>query len=129
MSESLPINDPVLVFATVAMLILLAPIVMGRWRMPGMIGLLLAGALLGPNALGVLARDQSFVLFGAVGLLYIMFTEALEIGTAVRIRDPAQQQLVYRRCTAAPSRGADARSGLPDHLPGRAASGGCRGGQ
>ncbi len=83
MSESLPINNPVLVFAIVAMLILLAPIVMGRWRMPGMIGLLLAGAVLGPNALGVLARDQSFVLFGAVGLLYIMFTAALEIDMAV----------------------------------------------
>ena len=79
MSESLPINNPVLVFAIVAMLILLAPIVMGRWRMPGMIGLLLAGAVLGPNALGVLARDQSFVLFGAVGLLYIMFLAGAEI--------------------------------------------------
>ncbi|THF67201.1 cation:proton antiporter [Pseudothauera nasutitermitis] len=83
MSEYLPITNPVLVFAIVAMLILWAPIVMGRWRMPGMIGLLLAGAILGPNALGVLARDQSFVLFGTVGLLYIMFIAALEIDMAV----------------------------------------------
>lgn len=65
------------------MLILLAPIIMGHWRLPGMVGLLAAGALLGPNALGVLARDQSFVLFGTVGLLYIMFTAALEIDMAV----------------------------------------------
>ncbi|THF65312.1 cation:proton antiporter [Pseudothauera rhizosphaerae] len=83
MTDHLPINNPVLVFAIVATLILLAPIVMGRWRLPGMIGLLLAGAILGPNALGVLARDQSFVLFGTVGLLYIMFTAALEIDMAV----------------------------------------------
>jgi Kef-type K+ transport system membrane component KefB len=83
MNELLPIDDPVLVFAIVAALILLAPIVMGRWRLPGMIGLLAAGALLGPNALGVLARDQSFVLFGTVGLLWIMFTAALEIDMAV----------------------------------------------
>ncbi len=83
MSDLLPIQDPVLVFALVAALILLAPIVMGRWRLPGMIGLLLAGAVLGPNALGVLARDQSFVLFGTVGLLYIMFSAALEIDMAV----------------------------------------------
>ena len=83
MNELFPISDPVLVFAIVAALILLAPIVMGRWRLPGMIGLLAAGALLGPNALGVLARDQSFVLFGTVGLLYIMFTAALEIDMAV----------------------------------------------
>ncbi|HRP23461.1 cation:proton antiporter [Thauera sp.] len=83
MSNYLPIEDPVLVFALVAFLILLAPIVMGRWRLPGTIGLLLAGAILGPNALGVLARDQSFVLFGTVGLLYIMFSAALEIDLVV----------------------------------------------
>jgi len=83
MTDLLPVKDPVLVFALVALLILLAPIIMGRYRLPGMIGLLLAGAVLGPNALGVLARDQSFVLFGTVGLLYIMFTAALEIDMAV----------------------------------------------
>jgi Kef-type K+ transport system membrane component KefB len=83
MPLTLPVQDPVLVFAMVAALILLSPIVMGRYRLPGMIGLLVAGALLGPNALGVLARDQSFVLFGTVGLLYIMFTAALEIDLAV----------------------------------------------
>lgn len=83
MSDLFPIQDPTLVFALVAALILLAPYLMGRWRLPGMIGLLLAGALLGPNAFGVLARDQSFVLFGNVGLLYIMFSAALEIDMAL----------------------------------------------
>lgn len=83
MFDALQVSDPVAVFALVAFLILLAPIVMGRWQLPGTIGLLLAGALLGPNALGVLARDQSFVLFGTVGLLYIMFTAALEIDMVV----------------------------------------------
>ncbi len=83
MGNSLPITDPVLIFAIVSGLILLAPIVLGRWRLPGMIGLLIAGALLGPNGFGVLARDMSFVLFGTVGLLYIMFTAALEVDMAV----------------------------------------------
>jgi Kef-type K+ transport system membrane component KefB len=78
-----PIQDPVIVFALVAFLILISPIIMGRWRLPGMVGLLLAGAILGPNALGILARDQSFILFGTVGLLYIMFSAALEIDMAV----------------------------------------------
>jgi Kef-type K+ transport system membrane component KefB/nucleotide-binding universal stress UspA family protein len=82
-TDLLPIHDPVLVFAIVATLILLAPIIMERWRLPGMIGLLLAGAVLGPNALGVLERDQSFVLLGTVGLLYIMFSAALEIDISV----------------------------------------------
>ncbi|MFN3312334.1 MAG: cation:proton antiporter [Hyphomonas sp.] len=79
----LPITDPVLIFAIVAGLILLAPIILGRWRLPGMIGLLIAGALLGPNGIGLLARDTAFVLFGTVGLLYIMFTAALEVDLAV----------------------------------------------
>ncbi|MCU0730227.1 MAG: cation:proton antiporter [Hyphomonas sp.] len=83
MELNLPVTDPVLIFAIVSGLILLAPIVLGRWRMPGMIGLLIAGAVLGPNGLGVLARDTSFVLFGTVGLLYIMFTAALEVDMAV----------------------------------------------
>jgi Kef-type K+ transport system membrane component KefB len=82
-TDWLPIHDPVLVFAIVATLILLAPIVMERWRMPGMIGLLIAGAMLGPNAFGVLERDQSFVLLGTVGLLYIMFAAAVEIDLSV----------------------------------------------
>jgi Kef-type K+ transport system membrane component KefB len=78
-----PIRDPVLIFAIVLVLFLASPIVMGRVKLPGMIGLLLAGAILGPQALGVLARDASFILLGAVGLIYIMFTAALEIDLTV----------------------------------------------
>lgn len=81
--QGLPVQDPVLVFAIVAMLIVLAPIVMARWRLPGMVGLILAGAVLGPHAAGVLANDASFLLFGTVGLLYLMFGAALEIDGAV----------------------------------------------
>ncbi|MDP2716602.1 cation:proton antiporter [Rheinheimera sp.] len=79
MTEFFPITNPVIVFALVASLILLCPLLLARYRLPGMLGLLFAGALLGPNALHVLARDQSFILFGTVGLLYIMFIAALEI--------------------------------------------------
>ncbi len=78
-----PLNDPVLIFAIVLVLFLTAPMVMKRFNLPGMIGLLLAGAILGPHALGILARDSSFILLGAVGLTYIMFTAALEIDLTV----------------------------------------------
>lgn len=77
--EQFPIRDPVLIFAIVLILFLASPLVMNRFRLPGMIGLLLAGAILGPHALGILARDSSFVLLGSVGLIYIMFTAALEV--------------------------------------------------
>lgn len=77
---------------------------MGRWRLPGTIGLLLAGAILGPNALGVLARDQSFVLFGTVGLLYIMFTAALEIDMMV-LKRSKHHSLIFGLLTFAVPQG------------------------
>jgi Kef-type K+ transport system membrane component KefB len=77
------INDPVVIFALVTLLILGTPFAMAKIKMPGMVGLLLAGALLGPNALGLLERDSSFILLGKVGLIYIMFTAALEVDLGV----------------------------------------------
>lgn len=81
--QTFPIRDPVLIFAIVLLLFLVSPMLMARLKLPSMIGLLLAGALLGPHALGLLARDASFVLLGAVGLIYIMFTAAVEIDLSV----------------------------------------------
>src|SRR5690606_35531270 len=81
-------------------LMLGAPMLMARFNLPGMIGLLLAGAVLGPNGLGVLARDQSFILLGAVGLLYIMFTAALAVDSAAvtryRVHGAAVGLLTFR---------------------------------
>jgi Kef-type K+ transport system membrane component KefB/mannitol/fructose-specific phosphotransferase system IIA component (Ntr-type)/nucleotide-binding universal stress UspA family protein len=77
-----PITDPVVLFAAVAVIILVAPLLAARAKLPGMIGLILAGALLGPNALDWLARDQTIVLLGTVGLLYIVFMASLEIDLA-----------------------------------------------
>lgn len=80
---TLPVRDPVVVVAIVAGVIVASPILLARYRIPGIIGVLVAGAVLGPNALGVLARDQAIVLLGTMGLIYIMFTAALEIDLAV----------------------------------------------
>lgn len=76
---ALPISDPVLTFAIVMLIILIAPLVAQRLRAPGVIGLILAGILFGPNALGILDRNDTIVLLGTVGLLYIMFIAGLEI--------------------------------------------------
>jgi Kef-type K+ transport system membrane component KefB/mannitol/fructose-specific phosphotransferase system IIA component (Ntr-type) len=76
---ALPFTDPVLVFGTVMLLILLMPLAARKIGLPDIIGLLAAGILIGPHALGVLARDQSIQLLGKVGLLYIMFLAGLEI--------------------------------------------------
>lgn len=76
---SLPFSDPVLVFTLVLLIILLAPLLLNRVRIPTIMGLLVAGALVGPFGLNLLLRDASIILFGTVGLLYIMFLAGLEI--------------------------------------------------
>ncbi|MCB1160757.1 MAG: cation:proton antiporter, partial [Leptospiraceae bacterium] len=78
-SLQIPIQDPVLLFTLVLFIILISPYVLKFFRMPGLIGLIISGMILGPHASGILERDQSIVLFGKVGILYIMFTAGLEI--------------------------------------------------
>lgn len=75
----LPLSEPVPILAAVMAVLLIAPLVAERWRVPGAVGLLLAGVVLGPNALGVLARDETIQLLGTLGLLYIMFIAGLEM--------------------------------------------------
>lgn len=76
---TLPFSDPVLIFTVVLFIILLAPTLFARARVPGLVGLIVAGILVGPNGFNLLQRDASIVLFGTVGLLYIMFLAGLEI--------------------------------------------------
>jgi len=76
---SLPLNNPVIIFSLVLFIILFAPILLKKIKIPHIIGLILAGVAVGPYALNLLRRDSSIVLFGTVGLLYIMFLAGLEI--------------------------------------------------
>ena len=76
---SLPLQNPVIIFSLVLFIILFAPILFEKIRIPHIIGLILSGILIGPYGFNLLMRDSSIVLFGTVGLLYIMFTAALEI--------------------------------------------------
>uniref|UniRef100_UPI0030DCD893 cation:proton antiporter domain-containing protein n=2 Tax=Oculatella sp. LEGE 06141 TaxID=1828648 RepID=UPI0030DCD893 len=73
-----PITDPVAVFLVIMAIMLVAPLLFERLRMPGIIGLILAGVIVGPYGLGVLERDSTIVLLGTVGLLFLMFLGGLE---------------------------------------------------
>ncbi|MDO5570127.1 MAG: cation:proton antiporter [Bacteroidales bacterium] len=75
----IPFTNPTLIFFIVLSIILLAPIALNKIRVPHIIGLLLAGVIIGPNGTGILLRDTSFELFGKVGLLYLMFLAGLEM--------------------------------------------------
>lgn len=79
LSQYFPITDPTLIFFVVLLMILLSPIIMGRLRIPHIIGMVLAGVLVGKYGLNILGRDASFELFGRVGLFYIMFLAGLEM--------------------------------------------------
>lgn len=79
MHFSLPLKDPVLIFSVVLFIILLAPIILRKFRIPSLIGLILAGVAIGPYGFHLMNRDSSIELFGTVGLLYIMFLAGLEL--------------------------------------------------
>ena len=74
-----PITDPTLIFFVVLLIVLFAPIIMDKLRIPHIIGMVLAGIVVGKYGLNILERDSSFELFGRVGLYYIMFLAALEM--------------------------------------------------
>ena len=79
LTQYFPITDPTLIFFVVLLIILAAPIVMGKLRIPHIIGMVLAGVAVGKYGFNILVRDDSFELFGKVGLYYIMFLAALEM--------------------------------------------------
>lgn len=76
---SLPIEDPLLKFLIELIIILCIPLLLNKIKVPHLLGLIIAGAVIGPNGFNVLARDSSIVVTGTTGLLYIMFLAGLEI--------------------------------------------------
>jgi len=75
----LPWQEPVLVFVLILFIILIVPIIFEKINIPSIIGLILAGILIGEHGFELISRDSSIELFGTVGLLYLMFIAGLEI--------------------------------------------------
>ena len=73
------ITNPVLIFFTVLVILVLAPLIFKKIKVPHIVGLILAGVVVGPYGFHLLDRDSSFQIFGQVGLLYLMFLAGLEI--------------------------------------------------
>lgn len=79
MQFQLPLQNPVLIFALILLIILLAPILFRRVKIPGIIGLIIAGVIVGPHGMNLLAKNSAIDLFSTIGLLYIMFIAGLEL--------------------------------------------------
>lgn len=79
MDFTLPLADPVLKFLIILLIILGAPLLLNKIRIPPLLGLIIAGAVIGPHGFNLVLRDSSIILSGTAGLLYIMFLAGLEI--------------------------------------------------
>jgi len=76
---TLPLEDPTLKFLVILGIILFAPILLNKLRIPSILGLIIAGIIIGPHGINLLERDSGIILSGTAGLLYIMFLAGLEI--------------------------------------------------
>jgi Kef-type K+ transport system membrane component KefB len=94
MAAYFPITDPTLIFFVVLLIILFAPIIMSKLRIPHIIGMVLAGVVIGHYGLDILERDMSFEILGSVGLYYIMFLAGLEMDTE-SVKKKSNQFLIF----------------------------------
>ncbi|MCO6495789.1 MAG: cation:proton antiporter [Bacteroidetes bacterium] len=76
---NLPLESPILVFSLILLIILLSPVLLRKLNIPGIIGLIIAGVVIGPHGLHILERNSAVDLFSTIGLLYIMFIAGLEL--------------------------------------------------
>nr|HMQ63664.1 cation:proton antiporter [Flavilitoribacter sp.] len=91
---TLPLTNPVLKFLVILVIILFAPILLNKIRIPHLLGLIIAGAVVGPNGINLMTRDSGIILSGTAGLLYIMFLAGLEIDLA-DFRKNSRKSLVF----------------------------------
>jgi Kef-type K+ transport system membrane component KefB len=82
MNLVLPLTDPVLKFLVILLIILIIPLLSDKFKIPHILGMILAGVVIGPHGLNLLERDSSIIMSGTAGLLYIMFLAGLEIDLA-----------------------------------------------
>ncbi|MDE7123456.1 MAG: cation:proton antiporter, partial [Alistipes sp.] len=91
---TLPLEDPILKFLLIMAIVLAAPILLNKLKVPYLLGLIIAGAVIGPHGLNLVLRDSSIILSGTAGLLYIMFLSGLDLDMA-DLRRSGKQSLLF----------------------------------
>src|SRR5687767_367754 len=74
-----PFENSVLIFSLILLIILLVPLFFNRFKIPGIIGLIISGIIIGPHGLFLIKKNSAVDLFSTIGLLYIMFIAGLEL--------------------------------------------------
>jgi Kef-type K+ transport system membrane component KefB/nucleotide-binding universal stress UspA family protein len=95
MPLTLPLADPAGIFSVVLAIMLVAPFLAERVRLPGIVGLALAGILVGPNVLNVIARDSTIEFLGSIGLMYVFFVAGVEIDLSQLRREKGSTLVFY----------------------------------
>ncbi|RNC64627.1 cation:proton antiporter [Proteiniphilum sp. X52] len=95
---SLPITNPTVQFLILFVIVLFAPILFNKIRIPSLMGLIIAGAVIGPYGAGLMLRDSNMIMLGNAGLLYIMFLAGIEIDVA-EFRKNSSKSLVFGMLT------------------------------
>ena len=90
----LPFKEPVIVFTLLITIILVAPIVFRKFRIPGIVGLIVSGMIIGPHALNLVEFGESIKLLSTAGLLYLMFLAGLELNSRDLLRN-GSKSLVF----------------------------------
>jgi len=83
----LPFNEPVIVFTILITIILIAPIVFKKFRIPGIVGLIISGMIIGPHGMNLIESGESMKLLSTAGLLYLMFLAGLELNSRDLLRN------------------------------------------
>jgi Kef-type K+ transport system membrane component KefB len=83
----LPFNEPVIVFTILITIILLAPIVFKKFRIPGIVGLIISGMIIGPHGMNLVAFGESIKLLSTAGMLYLMFLAGIELNSRDLLRN------------------------------------------
>ncbi|HBK42485.1 MAG TPA: sodium:proton antiporter, partial [Porphyromonadaceae bacterium] len=91
---ALPVSNPTVQFLLLFSIVLIAPIVFNRIKVPSLIGLIIAGAVIGPFGLFIMSRDSNMIMLGNAGLLYIMFLAGIEIDVA-EFKKNSSRSLVF----------------------------------
>ncbi|QEA12889.1 cation:proton antiporter [Comamonas flocculans] len=90
----LPLQSPVLIFSLILFIILASPILLEKVRTPDIIGLILAGILIGPHGFNILEKSLFVDVFSTIGLLYIMFLAGLELNL-IEFKANANRSIVF----------------------------------
>jgi Kef-type K+ transport system membrane component KefB len=73
------IDESVAIFLTIMVVVLVTPLLSERVRLPGIVGMILGGILIGPHGFHLLSVDNRIELLATIGLIYLMFNAGLEV--------------------------------------------------